>query len=107
MRSYSAWLRLPNRLRIRWLSCAPMARSCSRISAPTACSLILRSWELTIPRDWPHSYTVKDGESLWMIAKRWEIYGEGRMWSEIFDANSDVLSDPNMIRPGQTLTIPR
>ena len=70
-------------------------------------NLIYPDWELTIPRDWPHSYTVKEGENLWMIARRWEIYGEGRMWTEIFEANTDVLGDPNMIRPGQTLTIPR
>ena len=70
-------------------------------------NLIYPDWELIIPRDWPHSYTVKEGENLWMIAKRWEIYGDGRMWTEIFEANGDVLNDPNMIRPGQTLTIPR
>ena len=70
-------------------------------------NLIYPDWELIIPRDWPHSYTVKEGESLWMIAKRWEIYGEGRMWAQILEANTDILSDPNMIRPGQTLTIPR
>ncbi len=70
-------------------------------------NLIYPDWELIIPRDWPRSYTVKEGESLWMIAKRWEIYGDGRMWPQILEANSDTLSDPNMIRPGQTLTIPR
>ena len=70
-------------------------------------NLIYPDWELVIPRDWPRSYTVKDGENLWMIAKRWEIYGDGRMWTRIFEANSGVLSDANMIRPGQTLTIPR
>ncbi len=70
-------------------------------------NLIYPDWELTIPRDWPHSYTVQEGENLWMIAKRWEIYGDGRMWTRIFEANSDILSDPNLIRPGQTLTIPR
>lgn len=70
-------------------------------------NLIYPDWELTIPRDWAHSYTVKEGENLWMIAKRWEIYGDGRLWAQIFEANSDVLSDPNMVRPGQTLTIPR
>ncbi len=70
-------------------------------------NLIYPDWELTIPRDWPHSYTVKEGESLWMIAKRWEIYGDGRLWAQIFDANGDVLGDPDLVRPGQTLTIPR
>lgn len=70
-------------------------------------NLIYPDWNLTIPRDWPHSYTVKDGENLWMIAKRWEIYGDGRMWTRIFEANGDALRDPNMIRPGQSLTVPR
>jgi nucleoid-associated protein YgaU len=70
-------------------------------------NLIYPDWELTIPRDWPHSYTVKEGESLWMIANRWEIYGDGRLWAQIFEANGDVLGDPDLVRPGQTLTIPR
>ncbi|MBN2564767.1 MAG: LysM peptidoglycan-binding domain-containing protein [Candidatus Eisenbacteria bacterium] len=70
-------------------------------------NLIYPNWELIIPRDWPHSYTVAEGENLWMIAKRWEIYGDGRMWERIFEANKNVLSDPNMIKPGQVLTIPR
>ena len=42
-----------------------------------------------------------------MIAKRWEIYGDGRMWTDILEANTDILSDANIIRPGQALTIPR
>ena len=29
------------------------------------------------------------------------------MWTDIFEANDGVLSDPNMIQPGQILTIPR
>lgn len=70
-------------------------------------NLIYPDWELVIPRDWPRSHTVKEGENLWMIAKRWEIYGDGRMWERIFEANKDVLSDPNLIQPGQVLTIPR
>jgi nucleoid-associated protein YgaU/uncharacterized protein YceK len=70
-------------------------------------NLIYPDWELVIPRDWPRSYTVKEGENLWMIARRWEIYGEGRLWAQIFEANQDVLSDPDLIRPGMVLTIPR
>ena len=70
-------------------------------------NLIYPDWELVIPRDWPRSYTVKDGENLWMIARRWEIYGDGRMWTRIFEANQDVLSDPDFIKAGQILTIPR
>jgi nucleoid-associated protein YgaU len=70
-------------------------------------SLIYPDWELIIPRDWPRSHTVAEGENLWMIAARWEIYGDGRMWERIYEANKDTLGDPNLIRPGQILTIPR
>jgi hypothetical protein len=70
-------------------------------------NLIYPDWELTIPRDWPYSYTVKEGENLWQIARYWEVYGEGRMWTQIYEANKDKIKDPNLIRPGWVLTIPR
>jgi len=70
-------------------------------------NLIYPDWELVIPRDWPYSYTVKPGETLWRIASYWEIYGDGRMWTRIFEANSGSISDPDIIQPGQVLTIPR
>jgi nucleoid-associated protein YgaU len=70
-------------------------------------NLIYPDWELTIPRDWPHSYTVKIGESLWRIAGYWEIYGDATMWSTIYEANQAEISNPDVIQPGQILTIPR
>ncbi len=70
-------------------------------------NLIYPDWELTIPRDWPHSYTVKNGENLWRIAGYWEIYGDATMWSRIYDANQAEISNPDVIQPGQILTIPR
>jgi nucleoid-associated protein YgaU len=70
-------------------------------------NLIYPGWELIIPRDWPHSITVMEGDNLWQIAKRWEIYGDGRMWERIYQANQDQIRDPNLIKPGMVLTIPR
>ncbi len=70
-------------------------------------NLIYPDWELTIPRDWPHSYTVGVGESLWRIAGYWEIYGNSTMWSRIYEANQAEISNPDVIQPGQILTIPR
>jgi nucleoid-associated protein YgaU len=69
-------------------------------------NLIYPDWELTIPRDWPYSYTVKEGENLWQIARYWEVYGEGKSWTEIYEANKDKIKDPNLIYPGQELDIP-
>ncbi|MCK4513314.1 LysM peptidoglycan-binding domain-containing protein [bacterium] len=70
-------------------------------------NLIYPDWELTVPRDWPHSYTVKIGENLWRIAGYWEIYGDATMWSRIYEANQAEISNPDVIQPGQILTIPR
>ena len=51
------------------------------------------------------TYEVKSGDSLSKIAKR--IYGNGSEWKRIFEANTDVLKDPNKIFPGQKLKIPQ
>jgi tetratricopeptide (TPR) repeat protein len=52
----------------------------------------------------PSSVTVGIGETLSTIAER--IYGDSDQYLRIFDANRDRLSDPNVIFPGMTLTIP-
>ncbi|MGV1107738.1 LysM peptidoglycan-binding domain-containing protein [Xanthomonas translucens] len=49
-------------------------------------------------------YVVKSGDSLSKIAKL--HYGEGNAWTRIFEANRDVLDDPDNIYPGQTLKLP-
>lgn len=49
-------------------------------------------------------YEVKSGDSLSKIAKR--EYGNANEWNRIFEANRDILKDPNKIYPGQKLKIP-
>ncbi|MBA9027513.1 LysM peptidoglycan-binding domain-containing protein [Peribacillus huizhouensis] len=54
------------------------------------------------------SYTVKANDSLWKIAKRPEIYGDGDQWRRIYNANVKVIGkNPNSIKAGQKLVIPR
>jgi nucleoid-associated protein YgaU len=50
------------------------------------------------------TYEVKSGDSLSKIAKR--VYGNASAWKKIFEANQDVLKDPDKIFPGQKLKIP-
>ena len=50
------------------------------------------------------TYEVKAGDSLSKIAKR--VYGHGNEWKRIFEANTDIIQDPNKIFPGQKLKIP-
>ena len=49
-------------------------------------------------------YVVVAGDSLSKIAKR--EYGNANDWPRIFEANRDILKDPNKIFPGQKLRIP-
>lgn len=54
------------------------------------------------------SYTVVSGDSLWAIAARSDVYGSGDEWRKIYEANMDTVGpNPNLIYPGQELTIPR
>jgi nucleoid-associated protein YgaU len=50
------------------------------------------------------TYTVVEGDTLSGIAKR--LYGEANKWKRIYDANRDVIDDPDLIYPGQDLKIP-
>ena len=48
-----------------------------------------------------NTYTVESGDSLSKIGAKY-----GVSWKAIFDANRDILSNPDVIHPGQELKIP-
>lgn len=50
------------------------------------------------------SYTVKAGDTLYTLAKR--FYGDGKLWTRIADANKDRIKDVSRVPIGTTLTIP-
>lgn len=51
------------------------------------------------------TYTVKKGDCLWTIAKK--FYNSGDQWKKIYEANRSVIgSNPNLIYEGQVLIIP-
>lgn len=50
------------------------------------------------------TYTVKRGDCLWNIAKR--FYGNGAKYTKIYDANTNKIANPNLIYPGQVFVIP-
>lgn len=53
----------------------------------------------------PKTYTVKSGDCLWNIAKK--FYGNGALYTKIYNANKSVIGgNPNLIYPGQVYTIP-
>ena len=50
------------------------------------------------------TYTVQAGDTLSHIAQR--HYGKASRWHAIFEANRDLLKDPDHIYPGQVLKLP-
>lgn len=49
-------------------------------------------------------YTIQSGDSLSKIAK--EHLGNSMDYLKIFEANKEVIKDPNLIYPGQKIRIP-
>ena len=52
----------------------------------------------------PVFYTVVSGDSLWKIASK--HYGDGNKWQALFEANREVIQDPDLIYPGQQIRVP-
>jgi nucleoid-associated protein YgaU len=50
-------------------------------------------------------YVVQKGDTLSKIAK--EHYGKSSKYHAIFEANKDILKDPDHIFPGQELKLPK
>jgi LysM repeat protein len=51
-----------------------------------------------------HSYTVKEGDTLASISRK--FYKTSKRWRDIRDANENKVDDPNNLKEGTTLTIP-
>ncbi len=49
-------------------------------------------------------YEIVSGDTLGGIAKK--FYGNASKYTVIFEANRDIISDPNKIYPGQKIQIP-
>lgn len=52
-------------------------------------------------------YTVQEGDSLWGIAARNDVYGDPLLWLLLYQGNRDQIKDPRQVYAGQTLTINR
>ena len=50
------------------------------------------------------SITVQPGNSLWRIARKY--YGKGIQYVDIFERNSHLIRDPDLIYPGQIFSLP-
>ena len=55
----------------------------------------------------PKTYTVKQGDNLWSIARRYA--GSGSRYMELYNLNKSTLrsKNPNLIYPGEVLQLPK
>lgn len=73
----------------------------SKISELTAEIDKLRA---ALPKLRYETYVVKPGDMLRSISEK--FYGGDMCWKKIFDANRDIIKDPDLILPGWELKIP-
>jgi nucleoid-associated protein YgaU len=52
----------------------------------------------------PVTITVQPGFTLWGIAQ--DRLGDGVLYVQVFDANRDKIRDPDLIYPGQVISLP-
>ena len=52
-----------------------------------------------------HRHVVNSGETLGKIAAKY--YGKASKYNAIFEANTNILKNPDLIHPGQELVIPK
>jgi nucleoid-associated protein YgaU len=82
----------------------------NRIEAPEAYKEEPRHPEAekttVVPANTDISHTVIKGESLWRIAAKASVYDNPVLWPKIWLANRNQISNPDMISPGQQLSIP-
>jgi tetratricopeptide (TPR) repeat protein len=50
-------------------------------------------------------FTVGAGDTLWKIALK--VYGDGELYGRLIEANRDKLGNPNNLRPGMVINIPK
>jgi len=59
---------------------------------------------LVIHHEQPRRYTVQPGDTLSSIAQR--FYGSPADWRSLYQANRSVIQNPDVIYPGEVLTVP-
>lgn len=57
------------------------------------------------PKEQTEFYTIKKGDTLSKIAKTY--YGNAMKYPVIFEANREVIKNPDLIYPGQVIRIPK
>lgn len=74
-----------------------------KVAAPITATVAKATSPTTNPKV-NNSYVIVKGDTLWAIAKKY--YGNGAQYTKIYNANKNIIKNPNLIYPGQKLVIP-
>lgn len=67
----------------------------------------IRSLYRTKPtKDYVVGTWADDRDCLWNIAGKAEIYNDALLWPKVWQANTEIIRNPDVIFPGQRLTLP-
>ncbi len=83
----------------------PIVRSLPRAESPPSAAIVARRPPIDAPRVEPQRHKIRDGDTLSSLAERY--LGDARRAVEIFEANREVLTDPDLLPLGKYLTIPQ
>jgi nucleoid-associated protein YgaU len=67
----------------------------------------LAALKAKVPANIFDQYTVVEGDYLWKISKKEEIYNDPFQWIRIYNVNKDQIKDPNLIYKDQVFNIAR
>ena len=67
----------------------------------------LANLKAKVPANIFDDYTVENGDYLWKIAKKDDIYGDAYQWIRIYSVNKEMIKDPDLIYPDWVLKIAR
>lgn len=104
--SREAQIAVANRvLQTQGIGAWPVCGKRAHVGSPTpAPQEIPAPQETPAPAEPTSAYTVRVGDTLSSIAEEHHLAGG---WNSLFALNRHILSDPNMILPGQALQLPR
>jgi len=67
----------------------------------------LSALKAKVPANIYDQYTVVNGDYLWKISKKEEIYGDPMQWMRIYSVNKDQIKNPDLIYAKQIFNIAR
>lgn len=86
-----------------WVALKYLQKQGASTTSKQTASVTTERAAITAPK--ATTYTVKSGDTLWGIAKKY--LGNGALYTSIYEANKNKIKNPNLIYVGQVFTIPQ